>query len=67
VKKLEANINEKNQKTNRMKALTNNTPRIETNEPQEEKQGVKEQAHLRLDIEDDDQTHEQNGSEEVSN
>jgi hypothetical protein len=47
--------------------LTNNTPCIENNEPQEEKQGVKEQAQLRSDIEDDDQTREQNGSKQVFN
>jgi glutamate receptor, ionotropic, plant len=49
------------------KLVDENKTNVENNEPQEENQGVKEEAHLRSDIEEDDQTREQNGSEQVSN
>jgi glutamate receptor, ionotropic, plant len=49
------------------KPIDENKTNVENNEPQEENQGVKEQAHLRSDIEEDDQTREKNGSEQVSN
>ncbi|KAK3130095.1 hypothetical protein QOZ80_6BG0488810 [Eleusine coracana subsp. coracana] len=48
------------------KAQEENKTNVENNEPQEGSQGVNEQVHLGADIEENDERHEQNGLEEVS-
>ncbi|KAK3133386.1 hypothetical protein QOZ80_6AG0535880 [Eleusine coracana subsp. coracana] len=48
------------------KVQEENKTNVENNEPQEGSQGVNEQVHLSADIEENDERHEQNGLEQVS-